>query len=335
MKKFLFFCIISVILIGLGCGNDNSLEILHNLAPELEQPAVVSELTQEAWDVLKFVRELPIRSAESVNHTEEHLQAVKAQAEYLRVKQEDYYKKYVDAGGIPIVGPDTLDDQHLINARTIILMMTAKRPGLREAFVGKFYIAISSGCLYQLPEYNGTDRCGWIAGTLTLTSELWYRIPNRNIGYTINTIEGDTPYDPPSLWQMRVVIHEFAHAVYYGPIPVEYDQDFYEKLKRSKKNAREKGLYSDKFYRDTNINYPEGDPNAVEHYWTEAVDLWFYCIGENAYKVPGPDGALFFKTTEEFAAYDPVLYEILSTYFPEVSFCDGYCEEFGQMWGGL
>lgn len=44
-----------------------------------------------------------------------------------------YYTKYIDAGGIAIVGGDLAEDVWFQKARHIVLIMTSKLPGLREA----------------------------------------------------------------------------------------------------------------------------------------------------------------------------------------------------------
>ena len=44
-----------------------------------------------------------------------------------------YYTKYIDAGGIAIVGGDLAEDVWFQKARHIVLVMTSKLPGLREA----------------------------------------------------------------------------------------------------------------------------------------------------------------------------------------------------------
>ena len=43
-----------------------------------------------------------------------------------------YYTKYIDAEGIAIVGSDWVRDEQFYAAREIVLLMTSKRPELRE-----------------------------------------------------------------------------------------------------------------------------------------------------------------------------------------------------------
>ena len=45
----------------------------------------------------------------------------------------DYYTKYIDAGGIAIVGGNLVEDSYFQQARHIALVMTSKVPGLRDA----------------------------------------------------------------------------------------------------------------------------------------------------------------------------------------------------------
>ena len=46
--------------------------------------------------------------------------------------QKEFYTKYIDAAGIAILSNDSVADEHLIEARDIIIALTAKRPELRD-----------------------------------------------------------------------------------------------------------------------------------------------------------------------------------------------------------
>ena len=52
--------------------------------------------------------------------------------EVLRAAQEAHYTKYIDAGGVAILGNSLVDDELFLFARAIVLEMTSKHPEIRE-----------------------------------------------------------------------------------------------------------------------------------------------------------------------------------------------------------
>ena len=57
--------------------------------------------------------------------------------------QREYYTKYIDAGGVAIIGHARVDDVHFYNAREVILTMTSKRPEIRERLTPHYKYAIA------------------------------------------------------------------------------------------------------------------------------------------------------------------------------------------------
>ena len=129
----------------------------------------------------------------------------------------DYYTKYIDAGGIAIVGGDLVDDRFFQAARHIVLVMTSKLPGLRDAL--------------SIHQPNGISDSG-APFRLVLTEHFsndfqnmpdYYPIGNPN-GY-VGTFDGiiaradvwfppdDWDWDPDHMGGMEVIIHEMAHAI--------------------------------------------------------------------------------------------------------------------------
>lgn len=54
-----------------------------------------------------------------------------------RLNLDGFYKKHVDALGIPVVSSEKPPDIALLMARDIVIYMLAKRPELREALIAK------------------------------------------------------------------------------------------------------------------------------------------------------------------------------------------------------
>ena len=187
-----------------------------------------------------------------------------------------YYRKYIDAGGIPVVAPPDVPDLHLYHARDIINAMLSHRPDLRATMTAnRFRVVIykHDGCRgpYQTPELRAQlppGRCTNILGTATIR---W--LGNRFTGEVLLII--DVVGTAPAVWQQYcnvILVHEFAHMVHYalaiesaraGTRPL-FDSPFDSRLKSAYNAALAAGLYPDAY---ASTNYLE--------YWAEAVMFWF------------------------------------------------------------
>ena len=187
-----------------------------------------------------------------------------------------YYRKYIDAGGIPVVAPSDVPDLHLYHARDIINAMLSHRPDLRATMAAnRFRVVIykHDGCRgpYQTPELRAQlplGRCTNVLGTATIR---W--LGNRFTGEVLLII--DVVGTAPAVWQQYcnvILVHEFAHMVHYalaiesaraGSRPL-FDSPFDSRLKSAYSAALAAGLYPDAY---ASTNYLE--------YWAEAVMFWF------------------------------------------------------------
>lgn len=142
-----------------------------------------------------------------------------------------YYTKFIDAGGIAIVGGDTVPDASFQMARHIVLVMTAKLPALREALSRKtktsvrgrdipFRVVIREGgfgstepdpdpettlrrYLEAIPEYSK-------GGTISGSGQFY--------AYPLCVVSGGTWVEDGSRWagqpSLGNLVHEFAHAIH-------------------------------------------------------------------------------------------------------------------------
>ena len=207
-----------------------------------------------------------------------------------------YYTQFIDAGGIAIVGGDTIPNGAFQEARHIVLVMTAKLPGLREALSRKtktsirgldipFRIVIREG-LYGIPGKPDPDPEASLRRVLEA-------IPEYSKGGTISGTgqfyayplcvvaggtwpEGTRDAGTPS---SGALIHEFAHAIHGAFIDQPHlfpEIQFTERLgitwERQMEHFRkreEEGLP---------VNKNLGPPYAV--CWTKAnysyVNVWEY-----------------------------------------------------------
>ena len=143
-----------------------------------------------------------------------------------------YYTKFIDAGGIAIVGGDTIPNGAFQEARHIVLVMTAKLPALREALSRKtktsvrgrdipFRVVIREE-LYGIPGKPDPDPEASLRRVLEA-------IPEHSKGGTISgtgqyyayplcVVAGGTWPEDGSPWAGKpssgALIHEFAHAIH-------------------------------------------------------------------------------------------------------------------------
>ena len=70
---------------------------------------------------------------------------------------DPFYKKYVDAHGIPVVTSDKVPDAALLMARDIVQFMLANRPDLRKELIRKKWklaIMAETEVTYDIPEHR-------------------------------------------------------------------------------------------------------------------------------------------------------------------------------------
>ena len=144
-----------------------------------------------------------------------------------------YYTKYIDAGGIAIVGGDLAEDVWFQKARHIVLVMTSKLPGLREALSANqpggvtgdeapFRLIIVNSKLDSIenfPEHLNSNVDGikdWLGGCDAVTC--WVGSSN---------FEG-------------VVMHEMAHAIERAIYARDLLPNFEERLRTAWEREQEK-----------------------------------------------------------------------------------------------
>ena len=137
--------------------------------------------------------------------------------------QKEYYKRYIDAGGIAIVGPDDVEDEYFYYARDTILAMTSKHPGLRDRLLskhGRFYMVLvrdNRFSLADMPEHQLSPK--------VLNDDPW----DDSLPASCRMSLGDTAAEsvPGFCWAgvrrsgafirhpypMWTFAHEFAHAI--------------------------------------------------------------------------------------------------------------------------
>jgi hypothetical protein len=206
---------------------------------------------------------------------------------------DPFYKKHLDAGGLPVIGSDRVSDAALLEARGIVLRMTAKRPDVLKAMIeGKTRVAImaKSEVTTDVPEHRdlntafpATDwnkRCRGVGAT---------RVRPACSGAEENVLqlEGDR-YKGES-----ILIHEFGHTM----LGMGLDAAFRSGVAAAYKAAMAKGLYKNT-YAATN----------ADEYWAEGVQDWF---DANLTSTPSNGIHNEIGTRAQLRQYDPALAALL------------------------
>lgn len=213
-----------------------------------------------------------------------------------RLKLPAFYKKYVDAGGYPVVASEKVNDYALKETAYLIDLMLAKRPDVRKAMVksgSRMIVMAHSEYTTDIPEYS------------KMKPKDYWNVRARGLGGSrtdpvCSCAEENVlcyPGDPYST--ECIVIHEFAHNIHLRGL-VNVDPTFDERLKKAYQSAMKQGLWKGKY---ASVNHAE--------YWAEGVQSWF-----NNNRPPDHDHN-HVDTRQELKEYDPGLAELCEKVFGE------------------
>jgi alpha-glucosidase len=215
---------------------------------------------------------------------------------------DPFYKKYLDANGIPVIGSWRVPDSVLRQAKKIIVFMTKMLPApvYQKLIDSKVRVGV-------MARYEGTTDIPEHRHLAADTSMNW-DVRARGLGgdltlpLTTCAEENIMCYQIDKYHAEDILIHEFAHTIHLVGI-IQVDSAINKRLQK----VLDKSLAAGKWkstYAATN----------VEEFWAEAVQDWFNVNAE----VPKPDGKHnHVNTRKELKEYDPELYSIIKEYFPE------------------
>jgi hypothetical protein len=222
---------------------------------------------------------------------------------------DPFYKKYVDAQGIPVISSDKVPDAALLVARDIINSMLAMRPDLRNAMIARKWrtgVIAEVEMTMDIPEYSRMKRPGASREEPVEQADRDYHA-NRSRGLGGNPTTGAEEnllgYPNTRYWGEHIFVHEFAHAIMGGGIR-DVDPKMHAEIGEAYKAAMAAGKY---VHPDGRKHY--ATTNAGE-YWAEGVQWWFFSNFGECFA-----GGVKVDTPEEFAAYDPALNELISRVF--------------------
>lgn len=206
------------------------------------------------------------------------------------LKLDPFYKKFVDAYGLPVVSSEKVNDYALREAGYLVTEMLVLRPDVLKAM-------IESGSQLHIMAHNEytTDLPGWKWLEEEEGGKDYFDARARGMGGSLEDplcscaeenvlcFPGD-PYDTESIF-----IHELAHNIHLRGV-VRVDPTFDRRLKKSYRDAMKKWLWNGKY---ASVNHHE--------YFAEGVQSWF-----NNNRPPDHDHN-HVDTREELIAYDPGL----------------------------
>ena len=176
------------------------------------------------------------------------------------LKAGPFYKKYIDAGGYPILASGEVDDFALKEAAFLVDQMLARRPDVKRAMIAsgsRLLIIAHNEFTTDLPEFaQMKPKDFWDArarGTGGSRTDPYCSCGEENLlGY---------PGDPYAA--ECILIHEFAHNIHLRGM-VNVDPTFDRRLKESYDCAMDRGLWKGKY---ASVNHHE--------YFAEGVQSWF------------------------------------------------------------
>jgi cyclophilin family peptidyl-prolyl cis-trans isomerase len=205
-----------------------------------------------------------------------------------------FYQKYLDAGGLPVLGSTNVSDYALLEARWILLQMLAHRPEILQVMGtnrARFVVMAHNEYTTDVPEQA------------TRSPKVFWDRRARGLGGRIASCGEENllsyPGDPYAT--ENILIHEFGHAILNIGMRA-LDPGFKDRVRAAYGRAMEAGLWR--------RTYAATD---VEEYWAEGVQDWF----DNNRQNDAQHNAV--NTRAELKDYDPALAALCAEVFGEIS----------------
>ena len=213
----------------------------------------------------------------------------------LSLNVHSYYRKYLDAGGIPVLSSLDVSDEELYQARDTLLAMLSDRPDiLKTAAEIDYRIVIypdrfeKGGRITDLPEFSASGLLENVRGAAGKTPHGW-AAGAPEVARHCN----------------HVMIHELAHLVEDALRLQPGSEEFLTRLEGAYRTATLRGRWDD--------TYASTD---LLEYWAEAVRTWF---------TPSEFAGWLGSGYQKLADYDPIAAALVEDVFgnaPPISFCE-------------
>jgi hypothetical protein len=220
-----------------------------------------------------------------------------------------FYKKYVDAQGIPVVSSERVPDDALLVARDIVITMLSARPDIRKKMIERGWrtgVIAETEMTADMPEYANRKRPGAPRNEpVTQADRDYHAWRSRGLGGnpTTGAEENLLGYPGTRYYGEHIFVHEFSHAIMSSLRLIEPEtgaaiQKAYDEAKAAAK------------YIIASTNQPHYAMTDANEYWAEGVQWWFFSNYGECFT-----GNVKIDTPDEFKAYDPKLYELISRVF--------------------
>jgi len=224
---------------------------------------------------------------------------------YVESPLDPFYKKYVDCDGLPILSSENVSDEALLQACYIAREMLSRIPKAREEMI-KCHFRI--GVVGYKENITDMPECRqW--------PEWWpdtdWNERGRGYGATLNvplmTIGEENLVKIPNFqeryYSESIMVHEFGHNVDFALRRV--DTKYKKALSDAFENAKNTGLWKDTY-----------SMSNSEEYFAEAAQAWYNTCRMVVPNLNGK-GTFKLKTRAQLKAYDPMLYDLCASVFPE------------------
>jgi hypothetical protein len=219
-----------------------------------------------------------------------------------------FYKKYVDALGIPVLSSEKVPDAALLVMRDIINAMLAARPDLRESMIRRNWrtgVFAETEMTMDLPEYAHFRCCGRTRDMPVEQQDRDYHA-NRSRGMGGNPTTGAEEnllgYPGTRYFGEHIFLHEFAHAIHSAIR--DLDPTMAGEISAAYDSAMAAGKYI------TMRGARHYATTSAGEYWAEGVQWWFFSNYGECFT-----GNIKVETPEELRAYDPILFELIGRVF--------------------
>jgi len=226
------------------------------------------------------------------------------------LRLDPFYARYLDAGGIPLVGSARVPDEALAKARDIVLAMLAHRPDLKAQLVrggARVAILAEQEAITDLPENRGWKKPAKDDPRLTACERKHYDLIEaasdrdywngraRGSGGLFTAAGAENVLGLPGdrYFGENILVHEFSHAILDAIAAA--DPALYRAVEAAYAHAVAAGLWKGDYAGVT-----------VQEYWAEGTQFWF---DDN--KLARLGGANI-VSDRDLARYDPALWRLLA-----------------------
>ncbi|MBB4189038.1 hypothetical protein GGE07_005718 [Sinorhizobium terangae] len=224
---------------------------------------------------------------------------------------DQFYAKYADAEGVPIIASEKVPDTALLIARDIVIYMLSERRDVRDAMIragARVGVMAVDETTTDIPEQRDLkkpppddprltpgERRNYANTIGKMTDREYWAYRARGLGGLYTTGAAENLMSVPGTWHYggNILVHEFSHNIFNTLRTV--DPELVARVERAYTQAKKKGLWA--------CAYME---NNVDEYWAEGTRFWFNT--NMAYR----RGETTIATSEDFKAHDPELYDIMA-----------------------